>query len=144
MHILEKGYIMGKRYRTSSPPTFKKDTNIPNLSGVREYSFPSNRIQGNNDCMFCGSKTMSYQSCCRKCRHAVSLEKLEYLERKRQGQIEAMEQERLDKEQARLDRPTYEKKDKPTNTTLEIYCMLCFLRIPLGSSNQCVICPDCI
>ena len=135
---------MAKRYRVSHPPT-------PELSGVREYNFPSNRIQGSNDCIFCGSKTLSYKSVCRKCKYMVSHERLEYLERRRQGQVELMKQEKLEKELQKERRK--QERDNATSIVddtiavvemIDIYCMLCFLVIAEGVNNGCVVCNDCL
>lgn len=93
--------IMAKKYRVSHPPT-------PELSGVREFNLPSDRIQGNNDCMFCGSKTLSYKSICGKCKYAISPERYDKLVKYREGQVIAMEQEKefakKDKKQKKADR----------------------------------------
>ena len=129
-----------KNYRESKAPSM-------NLSGVREYNFPSTRIQGSNECIFCKSLTLSYKSVCRKCKYMVSHERLEYLEHRRQGQIELMEQEKKEKFK---EKSSYANKRKRITNTIEeetikdIFCMLCFLIIPSGLNNGCVICNECI
>jgi hypothetical protein len=88
---------MAKKYRTSHPPT-------PELSGMREFNLPSNRIQGSKDCMLCGSKTMSYKGLCKKCKWSISPERVEYLAKKRNGQVLALAQEKIWKERDRDER----------------------------------------
>tara|TARA_Y100000004_G_C8911188_1_gene411006 strand:+ start:440 stop:688 length:249 start_codon:yes stop_codon:yes gene_type:complete len=81
----------------------------------------------------------------------VSHERLEYLERRRQGQVELMEQEKLEKElekerrkQERDNATAVLDDTPPEEEIIDIYCMLCFLVIANGINNGCVVCNDCL
>lgn len=88
---------MAKRYRVSNPPS-------PSLASTGEYLLPSDRIQGNKDCIFCGSKTLSYKGVCRKCKWAVSPERIAKLTAKREGQVLALAQEKIWEERDKRER----------------------------------------
>ena len=129
-----------KKYRVSNPPS-------PSLASTGEYVLPSDRIQGTQDCIFCGSLTMSYRRVCNKCKWSVSPERLEILQRKRQGQIEAMQQERIDK--ANKEYSFASDKVELVDTREERVCSLCYLfSFNMKQTFMCFrtevnICTDC-